>query len=156
LVEGERPPEPRTEAEQTHTLVKALRAIPSLAPCDEPTLLQIVGDSVNLVWRDGHKVFDVGAPATGLFLILSGKVRVTRDGGVEVAELGSGEHFGELSLLLGTTHRHAVETIEDSELMVIPKERFDTLMADNPGLAEGIRRKAEERMAANQQESPTD
>jgi CRP-like cAMP-binding protein len=156
VVDEDTLPEPRTQAEHGHTLVKALRAIPSLAPCDERTLLEIVGDSVNLVWPGGHAVFEVGTPATGLFIVLSGRVRVTRDGGIEVAELCSGEHFGELSLLLGTTHRHAVETIEDTELMVVPKERFDSLLAENPRLADGIRRKAEERMAANRGEAPTD
>ncbi|HEX9417189.1 MAG TPA: cyclic nucleotide-binding domain-containing protein [Gaiellaceae bacterium] len=142
-------PEPRTQAEQAHTLVKVLRTVPGLAPCDQRTLLEIVGDSVNLVWPRGHIVFDLGTPPNGLFIVLSGRVRVLRDGGVKVAELGPGEHFGELSLLTGTMHQHAVETLEDSELMVVPKERFDSLLAENPELAAGIRQQAEARMRAN-------
>jgi len=143
------PAEPRTRGEHSHTLVKALRSVPGLAPCDQRTLLEIVGDSVNLVWPEGHRVFDFGTPPNGLFIVLSGRVRVLRDGDVEQAELGPGDHFGELSLLTGTVHRHAVETIEDTELMVVPKERFDSLLAENPALAAGIRRTAEARMQAN-------
>ncbi|MBA3716857.1 MAG: cyclic nucleotide-binding domain-containing protein [Actinobacteria bacterium] len=156
MIEDGDKPEPRTRADHSHTLVKALQAVPSLGICDERTLLEIVGDSVNLVWPAGHKVFEPGTPSSGLFIVLSGRVRVLRDGGDELAELGPGEHFGELSLLLGTMHQHAVEALEDTELMVVPKERFDALVGDNPRLAGEIRRKAEERMAMNRGDAPTD
>ena len=148
-------PEPRTDATRSHTLVQALQKVPSLGVCDEGTLLEIVGDSVNLVWPAGHMVFENGSPSSGLFIVLTGRVRVLGTEG-ELAELGPGEHFGELSLLLGTTHQHTVETLEDSELMVLPKERFDALLGDNPRLADEIRRKAEERMAMNRAETPSD
>jgi CRP-like cAMP-binding protein len=83
-------------------------------------------------------------------------VRVVREGGAEVAVLRPGEYFGELSLLTGTAHQHAVEAVEDSELMVMPKARFDSLLADNPELAKTIRRTADERMEANRGVTPTD
>lgn len=150
------PAEPRAEARNAHSLLKALQAVPSLAPCDEQTLLCIVGDSVNLVWPAGRTIFELGTPADGLFIVLSGSVRVLSENGAGVAVLGPGEYFGELSLLTGTTHQHAVEAVEDTELMVVPKERFDSLLAGNPELAAGIRRKGEERMEANRGETPTD
>jgi CRP/FNR family cyclic AMP-dependent transcriptional regulator len=143
------PAERRARADHAHSLVKALQAVPSLSPCDEQTLLCIVGDSVNLVWPAGRTVFELGSPADGLFIVLSGRVRILREDGAEVAVLGSGEYFGELSLLTGTTHHHAVEAVEDTELMVVPKERFDSLLAENPELAAGIRQQAEARMRAN-------
>ena len=148
-------PELRTRSQHAHTLVKALKAVPSLGSCDETTLLQIVGDSVNLVWPAGHRVFEHGTPSSGLFIVLAGRVRVLRNAGGELAELGPGEHFGELALLLGTTHQHTVEALEDTELMVLPKERFDALLANHPQLAEEIRRKAEERMAMNRGDEAT-
>jgi CRP-like cAMP-binding protein len=155
VIEDGATPEPRTDATQSHTLVQALQNVPSLGVCDEGTLLEIVGDSVNLVWPAGHTVFENGSPSSGLFIVLTGRVRVLGTEG-ELAELGPGEHFGELSLLLGTTHQHTVETLEDSELMVLPKERFDALLAEHPELAKVIRRKAEDRMAMNRGETPSD
>ena len=148
-------PEPRTRATQTHTLVKALKRVPTFGTCDDSTLLQVVGDSINLVWPAGQRVFEQGTPLSGLFIVLAGRVRVLRDGG-ELAVLGPGEHFGELSLLLGTTHQSTVETLEDCELMVLPKERFDALLAGHPQLADEIRRKAEERMAMNRGDTASD
>ena len=93
---------------------------------------------------------------SGLFIVLSGRVRVLGSDDGELAELGPGEHFGELSLLFGTTHQSTVETLEDSELMVLPKESFDELLAEHPDLAQEIRRKADERLAMNRGETASD
>jgi CRP-like cAMP-binding protein len=155
VIEDGTKPEPRTRAGHSHTLVKALRHVPSLGICDEATLLEIVGDSLNLVWPAGHRVFEHGTPSSGLYIVLSGRVRVLRENGDELAELGRGEHFGELSLLFGTTHQSTVETLEDTELMVVPKDRFEALLADHPQLADEIQLKAEQRMAMNR-EAPSD
>jgi CRP-like cAMP-binding protein len=138
-----------------HSLVTALQAVPSLSVCDEETLLCIVGDSVNLVWPAGERVFEPGTQSEGLFIVLSGRVRILGDNGGEIAELGPGEHFAELSLLFGTAHRRAAETTENTELMFVPKQRFDLLLEANPELAAGIRRKADERLDANRT-LPTD
>jgi CRP-like cAMP-binding protein len=131
-----------------HSLVAGLRAVPSLADCDERTLLQIVGDSANLFWPAGSVVYETGAPSEGLYIVVSGGVRVL-EAGRELAVLGAGDFFGELSLLLGSDHQRDVQATEDSELMVVPRERFEALLADNPELAERIRQRAEERAAAN-------
>jgi CRP-like cAMP-binding protein len=132
----------------THSLVQGLRAVPSLAPLPEETLLTIVGDSANLFWPARSVVFTKGSPADGLYFIVSGEVQVLDGAGAEVAVLGAGNFFGEMSLLFGTAHQHEVRATEDAELMVVPRERFEQLLADNPELARSVRQKAEERMAA--------
>ena len=133
----------------SHTLVTALRAVPSFASVDERTLLTLIGDSANLFWPPGAVVFERGSPADGLYIILSGSVRILDGSGTQVAVLGPGDFFGEFSLLLGTIHQHDVFVGDSAELMVVPKERIDELMASNPELGRSIRLKAEERMAAN-------
>jgi potassium-dependent mechanosensitive channel len=137
------------EGRPAHSLVTALRAVPSFASVDESTLLEIVGDSVNLRWRVGSTLFRSGSPADGLYVVLAGAVRVLNDDGDVVAVLRPGEFFGEFSLLLGTAHQQTVEAVEDAELMVVSKERFDELLAADPELSRSIRTKAEERLAAN-------
>jgi CRP-like cAMP-binding protein len=111
-------------------------------------LLQIVGDSANLFWPAGSLVYEAGAPSEGLYIVVSGVVRVL-EAGRELAVLGPGDYFGELSLLLGSDHQRDVQATEDSELMVVPRERFEALVVENPALGERIRRRAEERAAAN-------
>ena len=134
----------------SHSLVTALRAVPSFASLDDATLLGLVGDSANLVWSAGTFVFEKDSEADGLYILLSGRVRIVDRAGRELSVLGAGDYFGEFSLLLGTDHQHDVEAVEDVELMVVPKERVDALLAANPGPASEIRRRLEERQAANE------
>jgi len=129
--------------------VQALRGVPGLAPLDDATLLEVVGDSANLVWNAGTKVYEAGTRGDALYIVVSGRVRVVGETGREVAQLGAGSFFGEMSLLLGSPHGQTVETLEESELMVVPKERFDAIMAADGEAAAAIRRSAEERLAEN-------
>ena len=141
------PEDALTETKVTHSLVTALRAVPGFASVDERMLLALIGDSANLFWPVDAVVFQRGTPPDGLYIIVSGRVRVIdRDGG-EVAVMGPGDFFGELSLLLDTTHRHDIRIAEDAELMVLPKDRLDELTASHPELGRAIRERAEERLA---------
>jgi CRP-like cAMP-binding protein len=135
------------ENKVTHSLVTALRAVPGFATVDERMLLALIGDSANLFWPAGSVVFERGSPADGLYIIVSGKLRVIDKNGEDVAELGPGDFFGELSLLLDTVHRHDVRVEEDAELMVLPKECLDELTSEHPELGRAIRDRAEERIS---------
>jgi CRP-like cAMP-binding protein len=71
--------------------------------------------------------------------VLSGSVRISDvvDGRrVEVARVGPGTSFGELSLLLRTTHTKEAVAEEDTELMIVPKESFQGLLESNAELAQ--------------------
>jgi CRP/FNR family cyclic AMP-dependent transcriptional regulator len=137
------------ESRVTHSLVNALRDVPSFASVDDRMLLALIGDSANLYWPPGSVVFERGSPADGLYIVISGRVRVVAENGATVAELGPGDFFGELSLLLDTTHQLDVLVDEAAELMVVPKEKFDELMASQPEVGGHIREKAKERAATN-------
>lgn len=138
----------------THSLVKALQAVPSLAGLDERALLAIVGDSANLFWPAGTCVFERGSQTDSLYVVVSGSVRILDEGGSEAAVLEAGDSFGEFSLLLGTPHQHDVLALEDSELMVVPKQRFDQLVDSNLELGRKLREQAEARMRANLKVTP--
>ena len=137
------------EARPQHSLVQALRSIPTLAPFDERTVLTIAGDSANLFWPAGSVVFERRSPPDGLYVVLSGRVQILGDNGDELNSLGPGEYFGEFSLLLGTDHQNAVHAVEDCELLVVPRDLVDELLTAHPEVAETIRAEAEERRASN-------
>ena len=63
--------------------------------------------------------------------------------------LGPGDFFGELSLLDASPHGHTVVAVEDSELLVVAKERFDELLAADPELRRTVHETAAERRAAS-------
>jgi len=132
-----------------HSLVGALRSVPSLSRLDDRALLTIVGDSANLFWRADSLVFEKGAAADGLYIVVSGSVRIMDEGGTELDVLGPGHFFGELSLLDGSPRGHTVLAAEDSELLVVAQERFDALLAADPDLRRTVHETAAERRAAS-------
>jgi CRP-like cAMP-binding protein len=98
-------------------------------------------------------VFTEGAPAEGLYIVLSGCVRIlvgAREDETEVASIGPGEFFGELSLLEDRTHSKNARATEDSELMILPKESFRALLEVDEVLAQHVKDKVEERLRDNQ------
>jgi CRP-like cAMP-binding protein len=144
--------------EVTHSLVKVLKSVPDFAGLGEHALLHIVGASVNLAFPAGSVVFEEGTPGDSLCVVLSGEVRIfaRQDGReVEVSRVGTGESFGELSLLLGRTHSKTAQAVEDTELLVIPRESFRELLATNEELAAMFRRRLEERQTLEGQVSGT-
>ena len=135
----------------SHSLVQALRVVPGFDALDDDSLLRIVGASANLFWSTGGTVFDQGTPGDALYVVLSGEVGifdVEGDDEVEIARIGSGEFFGEFSLLMRSSHTKAARALADSELMVLPKDSFRELLDANPDLCEHFRRKVEERSPA--------
>jgi CRP/FNR family transcriptional regulator, cyclic AMP receptor protein len=135
------------EMKVTHSLVTALRAVPGFAEVDERMLLALIGDSANLFWPAGSIVFERGSRTEGLYIVISGKLRAIDKNDEQVAEMGPGEFFGELSLLLDTVHRHTISVEEDAELMVLPKACLDKLNEEHPQLGRAIRDRAEERIS---------
>ena len=133
----------------SHSLVKALRSVPDFSSLDDHALLAIVGASVNLFWPAGSLIFEVGSPSEALYIVLSGRVRISErvEGGeVEVAQVHAGSSFGELSLLLNTTHTKVARAEQDAELMVVPKDSFEELLVSSLDLAEHFRRRLAERL----------
>lgn len=122
-----------------HSLVRELRGVPDLAELDDTTLLEIVGASINLFWAAGSSVFESGDPVEALYVVLSGRVRVTGPDDSGTADLGPGDCFGEHAVLGGETQSGGAVAVEDAELMVIPREAIEPIVADNPGLEQRIR-----------------
>jgi len=81
-------------------------------------------------------VFKRGDPGDSFWVILSGKVRVFRsdDQGVEItlSELGRGQCFGEVALLTGEARSASVETLEETQALVLTKEQFERVLKSHP------------------------
>jgi CRP/FNR family cyclic AMP-dependent transcriptional regulator len=134
----------------SHSLVKALRSVPDFQALDDQELLRIVGASANLFWPADGTIFERGSEAEALYIVLSGEVVITEpsadgDGEIEVARIGPGTSFGELSLLLHTKHSRDARATEPTELMVISSGPFEDLLSSNADLAHHFRHRIEER-----------
>ena len=90
----------------------------------------------------GHVIARQGDIGTGFFVIVSGTVRVVRDGEV-VARLGPGDFFGELAALdWGAGYGHArsatVTAVEPLRLLALAPAHLNLLMAESPPIDERI------------------
>lgn len=83
-----------------------------------------------------------GAEAHWLYLILRGEVsvRVTADGGLEkeVARLGAGDFFGEMSLMTGARRSATVVALTPVECYRLDKDAFQRIIRDRPAIAEPV------------------
>ncbi|MGH2706387.1 MAG: cyclic nucleotide-binding domain-containing protein [Actinomycetota bacterium] len=134
------------EQRVTHSLVQMLRTIPDFSPLDEHSLLEIVGESMNLFWKAGGTIFEKGRAGEAFYVVVAGSVSIRDAEGHEVGRFESGDSFGEISLLLNTTHRREAVALTDCEILVLPREAFSSLLASNPSLAEHFQRVLKERV----------
>jgi CRP-like cAMP-binding protein len=85
-----------------------------------------------------------------LFILMSGQVKVSRisEEGKEVilAVMGAGDFFGELSLLDGQSRSANVTVIKDSEMMLIQRDDFLSLLSELPPIAINLLRELASRM----------
>ena len=87
----------------------------------------------------GHVIARQGEIGTGFFVIVSGGVRVVRDGAV-VARLGAGEFFGELSVLDQMPRNATVAAEEPTSCLALASWDFDKVLLAEPALTLAILR----------------
>lgn len=73
--------------------------------------------------------------ADALYVVVSGRFAVTRDGGSQpVGEIGHGEPVGEIAFLTGGTRTATVTAMRDSLVLALSRPEFDALVAAHPGI----------------------
>ena len=87
----------------------------------------------------GHVIARQGEIGTGFFVIVSGSVRVVRDGAI-VAHLGAGEFFGELSVLDQMPRNATVAAEEATSCLALASWDFDRVLLEEPALTLAILR----------------
>jgi CRP-like cAMP-binding protein len=74
-----------------------------------------------------------GEQGNEFFVIVSGKAEATREG-VNIATLGPGSFFGEMSLLERLPRVATVTTTEPTTVLVLNSREFDSLVASMPSV----------------------
>ena len=87
----------------------------------------------------GQVLAQAGDHGRGMFVVLDGSVVVER-GDLHI-EMGSGDFFGELALLVPDSPRIArVRALTDSRVVAVPRETFDQLLDTEPSFARALLR----------------
>ncbi|MFC1591836.1 Crp/Fnr family transcriptional regulator [Thermodesulfobacteriota bacterium] len=113
-----------------------LKNIPLLSCLDDQSLQSIARVAIKRNVPKNTIVFSEGDTTDSLYIICSGRVKVTindKDGNeVILAMLGAGEYFGEMALLDSGPRSACAMTKEPSELLIISKQNFMDIFSSNP------------------------
>ena len=90
-------------------------------------------------YRKKQLIYSEGNHPVRLYFVQKGKVKTfkSNDDGKEltVGLFKEGDFFGYISLLENSVYKETAEAMEDSEVAVIPREDFESLINDNPDVA---------------------
>lgn len=106
---------------------------------DDAGLSKIANITRQVSVKKGDQLFKEKDDTKGLWLIRTGKIeisRMTADGWRQTLVVLPANHFlGELSILENRHHVASATALEDSDLILIPKEDFDDLVQKDCTLA---------------------
>jgi CRP/FNR family transcriptional regulator len=122
--------------------IEALKQQVLLQDIADAGLTKIAKIAKEVSVKKGASLFKEKDDTKGLWLIQSGKIeisRVTADGWRQtLVVLPAGHFFGELSILENRQHVASAVALEDTSLILIPREDFEQMMEEDCTLAFAI------------------
>lgn len=89
-------------------------------------------------YRDGDLIHAKGDAPDGLYGVRKGRVRISNVGSdgqeILVAVFEPGGWWGEISMFDGLPRTHDAHAIGDTEIVLLPQQRFQTLLQQQPDL----------------------
>ena len=106
-----------------------------------------MGGESTAAWRQFLDDLDARGLRRPAFVIVDGAVRVVRDGD-ELAALGSGDFFGEMSVIDGLPRVAMVVTSAPTRCLALASWEFERLVLDHPRIGLAILRGLSARLRA--------
>ena len=116
-----------------------LAACPLFGDVQAEDLASLGAVATEVRFPAGHVIARHGEIGTGFFVVVDGRVAVSRDGAT-VAELGPGEFFGELSVIDRQPRNAQVSAIEPTICLALASWDFERVLLEQPRLALAILR----------------
>jgi small-conductance mechanosensitive channel/CRP-like cAMP-binding protein len=121
------------------TSVATLRAVPIFASLSPEEHTALAAAAAGGLYSAGTKIVRQGDAGASMFVVVRGEVAVTIEpNDQEVARIGAGGFFGEMSLLTGTPRNATVVARTDTDLVEIRSEAFRRFVLANPSAVEDI------------------
>lgn len=116
----------------------ALRASPVAEGLDDGQLEALAGVLESRTLADGEVLFEEGGVDPCLFLLVTGRLAVTRDVAgqdrVTLHVLRAGELVGEMGFVAGEPHIATLRALGAAEVLVLRRDSFEQLVPDQPWL----------------------
>ena len=129
-----------------------LAGIPLFSSLDQATRLELAGELEPVDVAAGQVIFRQGDAGDGLFVVVSGRLRVSvaADDGPErvLYDLGRGAIVGEMALVTDRPRAATVHAVRDSDLLLLRVTSFTSLLERSPALVSGIMRLLVDRLLA--------
>lgn len=118
--------------------IERLKSIELFSNADKKALDHLASAADEATLSPGQKLITEGHRHNEGYVIVSGSVQVDV-GGETVAEVPAGELVGELALFGSNPIASATVTaLTETSVLVIPYNRFDQILDDNPSLSKAI------------------
>lgn len=112
-------------------LIETLARISLFADLSQPELEAVAHSSEEEVFGEGQRILREGLTGSGLYVVLEGEV-VVKKGDLELARLGRGEFFGEISVLLDTTPMADVVAASQVRCLLVPAPEVEAFLLERP------------------------
>jgi CRP/FNR family transcriptional regulator, cyclic AMP receptor protein len=114
--------------------MKLLKKVPLFAGCSKNELRQLarIADEIDL--REGTVLTREGRSGREFFVLIAGDARVSKKG-KKIADLGSGDWFGEIALLTDSPRTATVTATSTVDVLVITDRSFRRVVETMPSIA---------------------
>jgi CRP-like cAMP-binding protein len=117
--------------------IEHLQRVPLFSACSRDELRKVSRRTTDIPIAEGHTLVNEGDRGLEFFVIVGGRAKVSRRGR-KVGELGPGDFFGELALLIDAPRNATVTALTPMEAIVLSRKEFDAALAEAPRMTRKI------------------
>ncbi len=121
-------------AEEVSLKIELLKGLQMFRYLSYKELVRIMNITETRTLAAEEILFNEGDPGESMYIVLSGSVAMRKDD-LEVADLGKGQHFGEMSLIDRSQRSLTAVASSDTRLIVIHRKDFYAIIKKEPTLA---------------------
>jgi Ca2+/Na+ antiporter len=121
------------------TVLHELSTIPLMRGLPPEEMHALVPHVEVLEVAAGTTLLQAGSEDHSLYLVFEGELDVVSPGGETLRTMGDGEAFGDVALITNASRDTAVRARTTAELLRLPKDDFDRMVATSPKLARAVK-----------------
>jgi CRP-like cAMP-binding protein len=111
-----------------------LARVPLFASCTAPEIAAMAATMQEHSFESGQIIVTQGTPGQAFYLIVSGRVEMSRDDST-IGAFGAGDFFGEMSLLDQAPRSATVRALEPTTCLMLSSWDFRALLEKHPSIA---------------------